>query len=171
MIDPRLVRDILAGYSLPVMGIHGLPHWARVLDTGLRLAGRTGADARVVELFAVFHDARRGNEGIDPGHGRRGAELALRMRADLPDLDDDRLALLTAACSSHTDGEIDGDITLRTCWDADRLDLWRVGIEPRGDKLCTDAARDPEILDWTRRRSLADHCPAYVRDVWLPEDR
>ena len=28
----------------------------------------------------VFHDSRRVNEGTDPGHGRRGAELAVAFR-------------------------------------------------------------------------------------------
>ncbi len=29
----------------------------------------------------------------------------------------------------------------KTCWDADRLDLPRVGIIPKKDRLCTEAAK------------------------------
>ena len=47
----------------------------RVAENGRRLAPVTGADPQVVELFAVFHDACREGEGVDRGHGRRGAEL------------------------------------------------------------------------------------------------
>jgi uncharacterized protein len=42
-----------------------------------------------------------------------------------------------------------------TCWDADRLDLGRVGIRPLAERLCTDAARQPAMLQWAYRRSLA----------------
>jgi len=72
----ELLRSVLAGYSLPCDGAHGLTHWGRVMENGRRLAEITGADVRVVELFALFHDCRRVNEGTDPGHGRRGAAHA-----------------------------------------------------------------------------------------------
>ncbi len=162
-----LMGAILAGYQLSPVGIHGLPHWARVLETGLRLAERTGANPRVVALFAVLHDARRRNDHTDPDHGRRGAQLAHALRGTCLHLDDAEFRLLAAACTHHTDGRTTGDITLLTCWDADRLDLWRVGIEPRDELLCTDAARDPELQAWARQRSLEGHVPAVVREQWL----
>jgi len=166
-ITAPLMGAILAGYQLSPTGIHGLPHWARVLETGLRLAEATGADTRVVALFAVLHDARRCNDHSDPDHGRRGAQLARALRGTRLHLDDAELRLLAAACTYHTDGRTTGDVTLLTCWDADRLDLWRVGIEPRDELLCTDAARDPDLRAWVRRRSLAGHVPAVVRKRWL----
>jgi uncharacterized protein len=36
---------------------------------------------------------------------------------------------------------------VQTCWDADRLDLGRVGIIPRPDRLCTEEARDPVLFE------------------------
>lgn len=169
MIETSLVHKILPGYVLSPMGIHGLPHWARVLEIGLRLAERTGADARVVALFAVFHDARRKNDSYDPGHGRRGAELAAHLRDDLG-LTDPQFELLAYACTHHTDGRTEGDATVRTCWDSDRLDLWRVGITPRAKLLCTEAARDREMQVWARERSIAEHVPSFVTDLWLGEN-
>lgn len=165
VIARGILDAILAGYTLPVMGIHGVPHWARVLETGLQLAERTGADPDVVTLFAVFHDARRVNEGTDPEHGRRGADLAVRMRDELG-LSDPQRELLRHACTHHTDGTTDGDVTVQTCLDADRLDLWRVGITPGGRWLCTKAARDPAMHAWTRERSLGDHLPEFARE-WI----
>lgn len=156
MIAPAIMAKILCGYVLPLMGIHGLPHWGRVLETGLRLGARTGADLSVVSMFAVFHDARRQCEGTDPEHGMRGAELAAKLRSGLQ-LSDDQFALLEHACAHHTEGMTEGDPTIQTCWDADRLDLWRVGIFPEHECLCTQAARDQEIQEWSRRRSLSDH--------------
>lgn len=118
-----MMRRILHGYALFVRGDHGVVHWARVLENGLRVADATGADREVVTLFALFHDARRVNEYHDPGHGRRGGELARSLRGSLIHLDDARFALLFEACRLHTDGLTAADPTLQACWDADRLRL------------------------------------------------
>ncbi len=163
MIRPEVMQRILVDYELPGMGLHGLAHWGRVLETGLRLDGSTGADPAVVRLFAVFHDARRWNEHSDPGHGGRGAELAFEMRP-LLDVSDAQLQLLAIACRHHTDGRTQGDPTVQTCWDADRLDLWRVGIEPLGTRLCTEAARQESMLEWSRVRSESDLVPDCARE-------
>lgn len=166
MIDNTLIQKILPGYRLPLLGVHGLAHWGRVLETGLRIAQHNGADPRVVELFAVFHDSRRENKNVDPGHGRRGAELATLLRDDLQ-LEVEQLELLTFACIHHTGGATEGDVTVRTCWDADRLDLWRVGITPRPSKLCTEPARDSNLQSWAKARSLTDYTPPFVTEDWV----
>ena len=165
-IDPRLVHRILEDYALPPMGRHGLPHWARVLETGLRLAELTGANERVVAHFAVFHDAGRVNESRDPDHGRRGSQLARELRAEHMSLSNAEFALLEGACIHHTDGRTEGDVTVQTCWDSDRLDLWRVGTVPDPALLCTEAARDEDLMAWAMERSLGGHTPGFVRDQW-----
>jgi uncharacterized protein len=55
----------------------------------------------------------------------------------------------------HTDGMVAADPTTQTCWDADRLDLGRVGIRPNAELLCTPAARAPQIIEWAWQRSLS----------------
>lgn len=67
-----IMRAILDGYALSMWGYHGVVHWARVLENGLRIAEANGADREVVALFALFHDSRRVNEDRDDGHGLRG---------------------------------------------------------------------------------------------------
>jgi uncharacterized protein len=159
-----LVHAVLEDYALPWHGTHGVSHWARVLENGLRLAEETGANAEVVQLFAIFHDARRRNEDIDPEHGQRGAELAATLRGKwfrLPDADFD---LLYAACADHTNGETEADITIQTCWDADRLDLGRVGIVPEPEKLCTPAAR--RLIRWADGRACFEVVPERVSGEW-----
>ena len=94
MVSEQLIKTILREYSLPLDGVHGPAHWARVLDNGVRLARLTGADVEVVELFAVPHDCRRGNEYRDRGHGRRAAEFARRLRESVLDLDARRFEIL-----------------------------------------------------------------------------
>lgn len=161
---PAILSAILDGYVLPPLGEHGVVHWARVQENGLRVAAHTGADAEVVRLFALFHDARRVNQHEDPGHGTRGGELAWSLRGSLIHLDDQRFELLYEACRLHTDGLVAGDPTMQVCWDADRLDLGRVGITPRPHKLCTDAART--LLDWAHQRASHGIVPHEVLGHW-----
>ena len=155
----RYRHSVLAGHPptglrARLVRLHGVRHWGRVRSNGLRPAGESGANARVVELFAVFHDSRRLNEGHDPDHGLRGAENAARLHGRFYEPDDAELELLCEACNGHSDGLTEADVTVQTCWDADRLDLGRVGIESVPSKLCTTAARAPGVLAWADRRSV-----------------
>jgi len=162
---PAILEAILSGYALSPTDDHGVVHWARVWENGERIAaGTPGVDVEVVRLFALFHDARRVNQYRDPGHGMRGGDFARALRASLIDLDDERFALLHEACRLHTDGLTEADPTLQACWDADRLDLGRVGITPRPHLLCTDAARG--LLAWADARAVSGHEPASVLAAW-----
>lgn len=154
MKDPLLFQIIRQQFALDWCGIHGWPHWTRVRENGLRLAERTGANPRVVELFAWLHDSRRLNDGGDPGHGPRAARFAQSLAGTAFALEPPDLDLLVLACRDHSQGMMTGDITILTCWDADRLDLGRIGSQLRLDLLCTEAARDPEMREWAFRRSL-----------------
>lgn len=114
---------------------------------GLWLAARTpGADVEVVELFALFHDSEREDEGRDPGHGERAAVAVRRLAAQggltLPA---PRLELLAAACAGHDHPQVSADPTIGCCWDADRLDLSRLGRRPNAALLSTAAALEAEV--------------------------
>jgi len=154
MIDQPLIKCLRDQFTLDWHGIHGASHWARVRANGLRLAETTGAKTHVVELFSFLHDSKRLNDHHDPEHGHRAATFAETLIGTYFDLEPDDLMLLQAACRGHSDGHVTGDITVLTCWDADRLDLGRVGIKPRADRLCTEAAREPALLEWAYLRSL-----------------
>ena len=153
----EIFRAIMADYALEPDSAHGVEHWGRVFDNGTRLAERVGADLELVQLFAVFHDCRRVNECGDPGHGRRGADFAASLRGNLLDLEPSRFDLLHYACLHHTKGWTDGDPTVQVCWDADRLDLPRVGITTDPAFLCTDAGKDPGLIDWADQRARGGH--------------
>jgi uncharacterized protein len=45
-----ILKVILDEYVLPWDGDHGVAHWARVLENGLRLAEQTKANVEVVKL-------------------------------------------------------------------------------------------------------------------------
>ncbi len=148
-----LIARLRAEFALDWRGIHGAAHWARVRSAGLGLAGVTEADREVVELFALLHDARRLNDGSDPEHGGRAAELAVELNGRFFALEPRRLGMLVEACRDHTRGRTRAERTIQTCWDADRLDLGRIGIRPEPDRLCTAAARDPEAIERAWQRS------------------
>ena len=152
-VTPDLLAAIRDRYALDWHGIHGIRHWERVRDNGRRLAASTGADLVVVEYFAALHDSRRLNDGLDPDHGPRAAELVRTLDPSLLPLDAGQLDALAEACRTHTSGTTTADPTIATCWDADRLDLLRVGIRPDPARLVTEAARDPEVLEWAMARS------------------
>jgi uncharacterized protein len=162
-----IIEAISLQYLLEWDGLHGVGHWGRVLENGLLLAESTGADLEVVRLFSIFHDACRKNDGIDPGHGKRGAELAKSFRGLHFELPQDQFDLLYAACVGHTDGKRHGDITVLTCWDADRLDLSRAHITPKASRMCTEPAQDPDIIAWAIDRSLTAYRPPFVEQEWL----
>lgn len=164
----RIVAEILKGYALPPWGFHGVTHWARVLENGLKLAERTGADVNVVTLFALFHDSRRIDDGEDYGHGGRGAELAAELRGVVYDLPDPQFEWLCRACERHTGGRTDASETVLTCWDADRLDLGRVGVIPNPKYLCTAAGKSYEMIAWAYPRSVAEVRPAVVGEWGIP---
>jgi uncharacterized protein len=124
--------------------IHGERHWRTVGANGLWLAETVWeADTRVVLLFALLHDTMRLNDARDPEHGPRAAAFAAELHEEgLLAVTGTQLELLRHACFEHADGTVSDDPTVGVCWDADRLDLPRVGITPVPELLSTIAARD-----------------------------
>lgn len=161
-----ILHFVLEEYALPWDGDHGIAHWARVLENGLRLTEETGANVEVVRLFAVLHDSRRLSESNDPDHGPRAADFARDLRGLMIDLPDQEFRLLHRACAGHTHERTHSDITIQTCWDADRLDLGRVGITPHPSRLCTEAARRPEMIRWADGRASFRVIPDFVGGAW-----
>jgi uncharacterized protein len=137
----RLAAALSQRFSARRHSVHGPEHWRRVEKIGMRLAKQSGADELVVRLFAWFHDSCRLNDGTDPGHGRRGADLAAQYKGTLYDLEAGAYDQLIYACTWHTDNVHSEDATIGTCWDADRLDLGRVGKIPEQRFMSTEAGR------------------------------
>ena len=147
----RLVDTVLTRSTGKDSFLHGEDHWRRVAAAGLALLPETpDADPAVVFLFALFHDSMRFNDGHDPQHGPRGAALARELRGEAFDLEDAEMGLLGYACEEHTNGGVGRDPTVGVCWDADRLNLWRVGIRPDPRLLSTGAARNGGRVAWAR---------------------
>ncbi len=80
IITAELLLKIQQQYRLNWHGTHGVIHWNRVYENGMKLADQDGVNSRVVQLFAIFHDSRRKNENRDWDHVKRCAELAAKLR-------------------------------------------------------------------------------------------
>lgn len=129
---------------------HGPEHWGQVERNVVSLCKETPeADLMVCRLFAIFHDCKRMNENDDPEHGVRASKLLKSIRSKWPSwvepLTDEQFDKLTYACNEHNSGKTSDDPTIGVCWDADRLDIIRVGIIPEQKYFSTEAAKK---LQW-----------------------
>ena len=121
--------------------IHGVSHWDRVAQNAAALL-TSDVDELVVKAFAYIHDVERINESDDWQHGPRAALLVDEIRSSmLGFLNDQEIEQLKEACRLHTIRHRTDDATVNACFDADRLDLGRVGITPNPEKMATAAGR------------------------------
>jgi len=163
-----VIDTVTRRFALDQRSPHGPAHWMRVRANGLMLASITGADKRVVEYFALLHDSCRLNDWEDPEHGSRAAEFATQLFDEgvFVDLSTRQLHQLVTACRGHTFEGSHDDITVATCWDADRLDLPRVGISVDSSRLATDEARGSGLIEWADQRARA-WCSRIYGQHWI----
>src|SRR5204862_15560 len=122
------------------------------------------ANARVVTAVAggparatPATRTRRIGDDHDPPHGVRGAALVRSLGLGRFGLSETQLALAETASRDHTGGGLSADPTIGTCWDADRLTLRRVGIEPAARYMSTPSGRAaaasgrrfPRVTEWS----------------------
>lgn len=100
-VSAEFFEFLVASHALGHGGFHGREHWLRVLQNGRLLATETGANVRVVELFALLHDSCRENEDDDPFHGQRAAAYTRHLRDTWFEVTDAELDLLALACEQH----------------------------------------------------------------------
>jgi uncharacterized protein len=146
-----LVREVARRCTNHGSHMHGPAHWKCVALTGCMLMKDSGAgDPAVVLLFGLLHDSMRIHDGGDRDHGRRAGAFALELNGQLFHLDKAQIDLLQRACNDHNFGKLSKDPTIAACWDADRLNLWRLGMRPDERFLSTDAAKQKKRIDWAR---------------------
>lgn len=144
--DIRALAPFAAGSYL-----HGERHWCSVGAVGARLIGASEpADPLVVFLFALLHDSQRVNDERDPDHGPRAARLAEELRGvgALPPMSAAQFETLVRALEGHTGGRPVNDPTVGVCWDADRLNLPRVGKTVDASWISTHSAQDETTKAW-----------------------
>lgn len=145
----------LSGIISAPDSLHDPNHWERVESFGHKIAIVNGADKKVISLFAYLHDARRENDDHDPAHGERAVILLDELIEEgLITLSDTQYDQLSKALSVHNkDYAKSEDITVQTCWDADRLDLWRCGFIPNPDLMYTEYGKSKEMIEYAKKFS------------------
>jgi uncharacterized protein len=137
---PYFIPVVMAASPVALRSeVHGPAHWEQVALNGLYVAAETYADIRIVLAFSLLHDAFRETDGHDPEHGHRAAEWAAQNADKLEGVVP--LEELVYALHHHADGLTSENPTIEACWDADRLDLIRLGVVPTADLLSTEAGR------------------------------
>lgn len=142
MSDDKIIslkEQVIYQFSSNQNSDHGPDHWNRVEKVGLILSKEANADKEIIRLFAILHDLQRIFDGYDPEHGSRAADYAQKLFDDgLLVLDQSQLKILKFACKYHNDKKAKSkNKTVNICWDSDRIDLVRVGINPKDIELKT----------------------------------
>jgi uncharacterized protein len=158
--DPNVIRIkelALSQFVMDIHSIHGVDHWEQVKDNGRMLALQLGVDPLVVELFSYLHDCKRIDDHHDPEHGERAAKYVndLRENGELDFISIAQYNQLYVACHEHHKGVINkNNITIGSCYDADRIELIRCGITPNHELMSTPIGkRIAEKLEFLIRRS------------------
>jgi uncharacterized protein len=156
-------------FSLADDSDHGPEHWLRVyynaLDGVVRLRGQEAASLTSIMLFALLHDCERKEEGYDPLHGLRAAGflMDLHKAEKLPFASNSQIKTACIAIEDHSHGYLDvynhnldliGETTVKLCWDADRLDLPRVGIAVDPRMLLIQDNRHSKIVEECTKRAV-----------------
>lgn len=138
--------------KIGIDSIHGYSHWKSVEKAGCYIADKNGADKKVISCFSFLHDIGRTVESEEPGHGEKSAEIIKDVfDAESLDLNSSQYEKLLEAVSDHDKQKAESeDITVQTCWDADRLDLPRVHVIPDKDLLYTEVGKSQETLDYLK---------------------
>jgi uncharacterized protein len=123
--------------------IHGPTHWDMVGLTSAILLSANGHNPVIGHLFGMLHDCCRENDYADPGHGERAADFIVAIRGIIP-INDDEFEELYYAIRMHNTGATAHRASIAGClFDADRLDLGRVG-----------AVIDPDFLSSSHAEAL-----------------
>jgi len=143
----ELLNIIKKDFKLDLYGDHGIYHWQRVFLNTQKLAKYYNVTSEIFELFSILHDSKRENEYQDINHGKRASEfvkeLIERKYIKLDTIDEQRLIY---ACVNHTKPDMTNllynDIIVQICFDADKMDIERVGIIPDKKYFLTQYAKE-----------------------------
>jgi len=142
------LRSYLVSQSVGhTLALHGPAHWARVEWHAKAICRHLNISPLVPTLFSLVHDSQRLTDGTDIWHGLRAARFVKESRRHwFAYLTAEQWEFLYEACAKHSEGRVSNLPVIAACWDADRLDLWRVGRMPEPSMLSTDFAQRPDVI-------------------------
>jgi uncharacterized protein len=136
-------------------GMHGIGHWSRVWRNAREMCEVMDLPMNVPCLFSFFHDSQRFDKRSDIEHGHRAVQWLDRLYANRKlNIKASEFHLLCVAIEGHSHGKTVADPIVQVCWDADRLDLGRVGMRPDPRYLCTEHAKKPDTIRRAWNRSV-----------------
>lgn len=139
-------------------GVHGPAHVERVMLLGAIIAMQQGFSPRETELLLIacsYHDIGRVDDHYDAEHGRRSADMLLKI--PLPELSAAELRCIRAAVATHSTHD-----QLIASFEEE----YRVAEEERAlCRLLCRGLKDADNLDRVRIRDLD------VRHLRFPESR
>ncbi len=136
----KRVETLLAPFcTCGGLALHGISHLRRVAILSGRLANAVGEVVEAAVVMGFLHDCARKNDGNDLEHAHDSAVLARELTERFyPHLDVDRIC---DAIEGHAGGEVTTDPLSACLWDADRLELKRIGRTIDLDLLSTKVAK------------------------------
>jgi uncharacterized protein len=150
----RVKQMALNRYHGNKLDVNGPEHWERAWQNAQVLIPQTKANATVVELFCYLHDCCRIHHGQEPGHGLAASKFIEEHKGEFSFLSEKEYQLLLKACGEHTFLQHSDEPTIATCWDANRLDIGRIGICPKEQFLITPAAKDLKLINAAYQNSI-----------------
>ena len=165
LLTPSIILPHITPLAKHNSSLHGIAHWTRVHRYGLLLADSLGlseAEKLAIALFGWTHDLARTDDGGGNQHSLDGAKYVHVVTKTLfNDFPEDILNIISCAIRYHSDGMNAEEAlhelpianhsnwshesvlnVISCCWDADRLDLLRLGIVPDESKMSTIYWRD-----------------------------
>lgn len=119
--------------------IHGIQHLRQVAYLSGRLAYLLNLDYKTAILAGYLHDCARNNDSDGNSHAHESAWLAKKIiETNWSNID---IGKIFNAIYYHADGLNTDDPFIGCIWDADRLNLVRLGIIPKVELLSTEFAK------------------------------
>jgi uncharacterized protein len=148
IIPEEVLKKIIDEFYIKDSFIHGTPHWSRVFYYGHLLSELNDYDKENIAFFSIFHDSKRLNDHEDPEHGLRGAEF-FKTFDKIIKIKPEQKEIIYEACKVHNYLKQSDSLEVGLCLDSDRLDLWRVGVNPHDDYLHINHSKTDRIKNFT----------------------
>jgi uncharacterized protein len=148
-----LISLIKEELQIDFHGIHGIRHWQNVFYNTQILSSHYNINSEVFELFSLLHDSKREDEYLDRHHGKRAAAFVEELIQNniINNLSQQDVDRLRYACANHTYSDkkppLYNDLIVQICFDSDRLDIGRVGVEVDPYYLSTSYAKKLILLN------------------------
>lgn len=168
IIPKEILKKVIDQFYLKDSYIHGTPHWSRVFYYGTILSELNDFDKENIAFFSIFHDSKRLNDFEDPEHGIRAAEF-FNTLDKIIHVKPEQKEIIYEACKIHNYQKQADSNEVGLCLDADRLDLWRVGIIPNNDYLHMNQSKNNTLKNFSSTFTIANQLSTKLSSKMISE--